>query len=99
MAYYMICVALHQRNYKKKINDKIGVINSILILDVNECLRTPCSNKAVCINDMGSYRCVCPDGLTGQNCDYGMFFQRVHVGERSHLALIFCFDFRRDFKS
>eukprot|EP00117_Sycon_ciliatum_P002421 scpid7190/ scgid3720/ Fibrillin-1 len=34
-------------------------------VDVNECLDNPCSPNARCINEPGSFRCVCLDGYTG----------------------------------
>lgn len=44
----------------------------ILLLDVDECLSTPCANNGTCINNKGSYTCVCKRGWTDLNCDIGM---------------------------
>ena len=42
-----------------------------IYLDINECLQSPCSKMATCLNTEGSYLCQCNDGLTGDgkiNC-------------------------------
>ncbi|KAJ8667841.1 hypothetical protein QAD02_009504, partial [Eretmocerus hayati] len=36
--------------------------------DINECEASPCSNGGTCLNELGSYRCLCPPSLTGLNC-------------------------------
>lgn len=38
-------------------------------IDINECVKAPCRNGAVCQNTMGSYQCVCQPGYTGQRCE------------------------------
>lgn len=35
---------------------------------MNECEKNPCSNGGTCLNELGSYRCVCPPSATGMNC-------------------------------
>ena len=38
--------------------------------DINECFPiSPCLNNGTCINLEGSYRCNCPPGFTGINCE------------------------------
>lgn len=37
-------------------------------VDVNECLQQPCGNGATCINEAGSFRCICPPEMTGASC-------------------------------
>lgn len=37
-------------------------------IDVNECEKHPCGSGATCINEAGSFRCVCPPDLTGASC-------------------------------
>ena len=38
-------------------------------LDINECdSLKPCLNNASCLNFPGSYKCICPQGFTGQFC-------------------------------
>ncbi|XP_048512093.1 fat-like cadherin-related tumor suppressor homolog isoform X4 [Athalia rosae] len=36
--------------------------------DINECDTRPCTNGGTCINEVGSYRCICPPNMTGLNC-------------------------------
>ena len=39
------------------------------IVDVNECvLENPCKNGATCINNAGSYQCICQPGFSGPHC-------------------------------
>ena len=40
-------------------------VNSFTILDVNECLATPCDANAVCTNTPGSFTCACSNGYSG----------------------------------
>jgi len=37
-------------------------------IDVDECENQPCGNGATCINEPGSFRCICPSYLTGASC-------------------------------
>ena len=37
--------------------------------DVNECDSDPCQNEGQCVNTLGGYHCVCPQGLLGTNCE------------------------------
>lgn len=37
-------------------------------IDVDECEKQPCGNGATCINELGSFRCICPADLTGASC-------------------------------
>ncbi|CAG9865049.1 unnamed protein product [Phyllotreta striolata] len=36
--------------------------------DLNECESSPCQNSGTCINDFGSFHCVCPPNVTGTFC-------------------------------
>ena len=38
-------------------------------LDINECASSPCLNGGLCDNLLNSYRCNCPLGFTGTNCE------------------------------
>ena len=37
--------------------------------DKNECFSRPCMNGATCIDDESSYKCICPNGFTGEDCE------------------------------
>lgn len=55
-----------------KYTNMLSFVFIILLLDVDECLSTPCANNGTCINNKGSYTCVCKRGWTDLNCDIGM---------------------------
>ena len=40
-----------------------------LVIDVNECANNPCKNGAACANLIGSYRCDCKAGYSGNHCE------------------------------
>jgi protocadherin Fat 1/2/3 len=37
-------------------------------IDVDECENQPCGNGATCLNEAGSFRCICPPHLSGASC-------------------------------
>lgn len=46
-----------------------GYTGTYCQIDINECLSTPCSNNATCIDLINAYECRCPSGYTGENCE------------------------------
>ncbi|KAJ8918141.1 hypothetical protein NQ315_011598 [Exocentrus adspersus] len=36
--------------------------------DLNECDSSPCQNGGTCINEIGSFHCICPSNVTGTYC-------------------------------
>ena len=40
-----------------------------LFTEIDLCLSNPCSNSSKCVSIVGGYRCLCPYGYTGRNCD------------------------------
>ena len=49
------------------------------VLDINECMSSPCQNKAVCINLPDSYLCICTAGYKGPNCETGTLADYARV--------------------
>ena len=43
-------------------------INTDTDIDINECDSSPCENGATCINNNGSFTCICSAGYTGSLC-------------------------------
>ncbi len=41
-----------------------------LIWDNNDCIPNRCRNGGTCIDECTSYRCLCPQGYSGTNCEY-----------------------------
>jgi hypothetical protein len=44
----------------------------VQISDINECYTRPCKNGAQCINNQGSFKCICPPDYTGPLCETGI---------------------------
>ncbi|XP_055537242.1 fat-like cadherin-related tumor suppressor homolog isoform X2 [Wyeomyia smithii] len=45
-----------------------GYTGTTCEIDIDECEKQPCGNGATCINEAGSFRCVCPPEMTGASC-------------------------------
>ncbi|KPI91036.1 Fat-like cadherin-related tumor suppressor-like [Papilio xuthus] len=48
--------------------------------DVDECAGEPCLNGATCLNELGSFRCLCPPNKTGMNCGNPLYSDAVVAG-------------------
>ncbi|KAJ0179077.1 hypothetical protein K1T71_004789 [Dendrolimus kikuchii] len=48
--------------------------------DVDECAGEPCLNGATCLNEPGSFRCLCPPNKTGMNCGNPLYSDAVMLG-------------------
>lgn len=60
--------------------------------DRNECLDLPCMNGAECINlePRLRYRCVCPDGFWGENCELIQEGQTLKLSMGALAAILVC---------
>lgn len=52
-----------------------------MLTDKNECLTlAPCLHGGTCVNLMGGYRCECPEGWIGKDCNRGERSSKVTAG-------------------
>ncbi|XP_017854376.1 neural-cadherin isoform X7 [Drosophila busckii] len=61
-------------------------------MDRNECLDMPCLNGATCINlePRLRYRCICPDGFWGENCELVQEGQTLKLSMGALAAILVC---------
>lgn len=61
-------------------------------MDRNECLDLPCLNGATCINlePRLRYRCICPDGFWGENCELVQEGQTLKLSMGALAAILVC---------
>ncbi|XP_048509175.1 neural-cadherin isoform X2 [Athalia rosae] len=61
-------------------------------VDKNECIDYPCLNGGSCINENPSlrYRCVCPDGFWGENCELVQEGQTLKLSMGALAAILVC---------
>lgn len=61
-------------------------------VDRNECLDLPCLNGASCINlePRLRYRCICPDGFWGENCELIQEGQTLKLSMGALAAILVC---------
>ena len=46
-------------------------IKKILVsADINECVSSPCSNGATCVDEVSAYTCSCVAGYVGDHCQF-----------------------------
>lgn len=60
--------------------------------DRNECLDLPCLNGGTCINEEPRlrYRCICPDGYWGENCELIQEGQTLKLSMGALAAILVC---------
>ena len=45
----------------------------VLVLDINECASSPCTNGGACIDEIDRFTCECMSGFTGDQCETSEF--------------------------
>lgn len=60
--------------------------------DRNECLDLPCLNGGTCVNEEPHlrYRCICPDGYWGENCELIQEGQTLKLSMGALAAILVC---------
>ena len=48
-------------------------------LDIDDCKETPCDNGGKCIDGIASYKCVCPIGFQGIDCETSNAFGHLLI--------------------
>ena len=46
----------------------------VLVLDIDECACSPCTNGGTCIDEIDYFTCECMSGFTGDQCETSEFF-------------------------
>lgn len=61
-------------------------------MDKDECLDLPCLNGGTCINQEPRlrYRCICPDGFWGENCELIQEGQTLKLSMGALAAILVC---------
>lgn len=61
-------------------------------MDKNECIDYPCLNGGRCINQDPKlrYRCICPDGFWGENCELVQEGQTLKLSMGALAAILVC---------
>lgn len=61
-------------------------------MDRNECLDLPCLNGGICVNQEPKlrYRCDCPDGFWGENCELIQEGQTLKLSMGALAAILVC---------
>ena len=50
-------------------DDDIHIQTIYTFPDIDDCMENPCNNNGTCIDGIASYKCECPLGFEGQDCE------------------------------
>lgn len=59
-------------------------------VDKNECLYFPCRNGGTCVNREPGYRCHCPEGFWGENCELVQEGRTLKLSMGALAAILVC---------
>ena len=51
--------------------ERYGKCSFFFAADEDECKKSPCHNGATCMNNVGSFHCLCRPGFEGKLCERG----------------------------
>ena len=56
----------------------------MFVPDIDDCSPSKCMNGGTCVDGVNSYKCLCPRGYTGTDCETGtdMHVSPIHMETR-----------------
>lgn len=64
-----------------------GYMGPTCEIDVDECEKQPCGSGATCINEAGSFRCICPPDLSGASCGDPLYSNSILTSKLKNIPM------------